>query len=126
MQFRIFIKILYNQFKITLVSRLIIYRYQTTNFSIFIAFECWLVESLFQEKLQYFPSLFRSPYFIDVLWEMPTYDFGKYLTFYLSSSINQRIKHDTHTLDGPIQSLWQNAPHCLQIIIALTSHAKGF
>ena len=25
-----------------------------------------------------------------------------------------------------MQSLWQNAPHCLQIIIALTSQAKGF
>merc|ERR1711902_2244 len=57
---------------------------------------------------------------------MPTYYFGKYSTLYLPSSINQRIKQDTHTLDGPIQSLWQNAPHCLQIIIALTSQAKGF
>ena len=43
-----------------------------------------------------------------------------------TTPIHYLIKHETQTLDGPIQSLWQKAPHCLQIIIALTSHANGF
>ena len=34
------------------------------------------------------------------------------------------MRQETQTLDGPMQSLCENCPHCLQIIMALASQAR--
>lgn len=34
------------------------------------------------------------------------------------------IMHETHNFDAPMQSSWQNAPHCWQMTIAFSEHAQ--